>query len=122
MLEAGELGQSGIGDLGAIQVQVHQILEPLDVVESGVSDARQLQAQCLQMGQAGELLESGVGDLGVAQTQLDQTVDPRNRTESGIGHLRALQAEIGFLPRNSQSDRPGFNTGFGQGCDTSRLG
>ena len=67
MLEPREFGQTRISHFGAIQVQIHQVLESLDVVKPSVGDPGQFQPQRLEVSESGDLLETRIGDLGVTQ-------------------------------------------------------
>src|SRR5262249_20139883 len=57
-----QFGQSGIGDIGEQKVQLLELFEPEERLESLVRNARSPQIDRSQVGEALEMLEARVGD------------------------------------------------------------
>ncbi len=61
--------ESGVGDGGAIDVEVLEVLETFEVSESGVGDLGFFEVESFESSESGDRGQSGVGDLGSSQVE-----------------------------------------------------
>ena len=58
-----------VGDLGAVEVQLVELGQPLEVFQSSVRDLGALEAQLSELCQSFNALQPGVADLSAAEVQ-----------------------------------------------------
>jgi hypothetical protein len=65
----GQLGQSGVGDLGVGETEHLELGERLQLGKAGVGDAGFFEGKHFEVAQSGQLGQARVGDWGVVEVQ-----------------------------------------------------
>src|SRR5439155_10109832 len=96
-----EMLDAGVGQLGTGQVELREVFQSSQRLESGIGDARIFaQLQLREFGEAGQVVEAGVGKLIAGQIQLDEVRHPSQRLDACIRQLRFVQVKrVNLLKR-----------------------
>ena len=89
-----EAGQAGVGDLRVVEVNRHEVGQPLDVLQRGIVHRRASEAELGQPLAVFDRGQAGAGDLRVGQVQFAQVGDVRQRGDVLVLHVFADQPEV----------------------------
>ena len=94
------MGQAGVGDRGAVKVEILEVDEALEIFHALVGDFRiLLQVQPGQRRQVLQMSQAGVGHFLAGQVQGDQSFEVFQRDQAVIGNVAVALQERDFQAR-----------------------
>ena len=69
-----QFGESGIGDFCAVEVEVFELVQSEEGIDSCIGNGGVFQAQAGEVFHSGQALQAGVGDFAAAEIEVSETM------------------------------------------------